>query len=105
MVRHESAEALGAIEGTADEWQQIEQTLLKYQKDPVLAVAESCIVALDAADYWGNSTVTTITKNHQDYETKDQKQEPSSFGQQKNQSSSIRKYILAQHFNVKTTAF
>jgi deoxyhypusine monooxygenase len=104
MVRHESAEALGAIEGTADEWQQIEQTLLKYQKDSVLAVAESCIVALDAADYWGNSTVTTETKNHEDYETKDQTQEPLSFGQQKNQSTSIRKYILEQHFNVKTTA-
>jgi deoxyhypusine monooxygenase len=95
MVRHESAEALGAIDGgTSEDWNRIVQILTKYQQDPVLPVAESCIVALDAADYWG-------------YNNDSQQDEVSpTFGQQKNESPSqdaIRKDILAQHFNVRTT--
>eukprot|EP00538_Stauroneis_constricta_P006821 CAMPEP_0119554174 /NCGR_PEP_ID=MMETSP1352-20130426/6731_1 /TAXON_ID=265584 /ORGANISM="Stauroneis constricta, Strain CCMP1120" /LENGTH=435 /DNA_ID=CAMNT_0007600717 /DNA_START=176 /DNA_END=1483 /DNA_ORIENTATION=+ len=52
MVRHESAEALGAIDG--GDWTKIESTLEHYAKDACLPVAESCVVALDAADYWGH---------------------------------------------------
>jgi deoxyhypusine monooxygenase len=99
MVRHESAEALGAIDVTSsEEWEQIENTLKRYQTDPVQAVAESCFVALDAADYWGHSATTS-----------DDDQMPT-FGQQKNspttesEACEIRKHILDQHFNVQTAA-
>jgi len=50
MVRHESAEALGAIE---DRWEEVEKILKEFSQDEDVVVAESCIVALDAADYWG----------------------------------------------------
>ena len=50
MVRHESAEALGAIE---DRWDEVEKILKEFAQDEDVVVAESCIVALDAADYWG----------------------------------------------------
>ena len=54
MVRHESAEALGAIEGSR--WSEIEDILHKYSRDPEIVVRESCLVAVDAADYWGRTT-------------------------------------------------
>ncbi|XP_035780905.1 deoxyhypusine hydroxylase-like [Anopheles albimanus] len=42
MVRHEAAEALGAIgDGSAEE------ILLQYSKDPVIEVAETCEIALE----------------------------------------------------------
>jgi len=47
MVRHEAAEALGAI-GT----EEAVALLQEYAKDPSRVVKESCVVALDAADYW-----------------------------------------------------
>mmetsp|Transcript_56407 Transcript_56407/g.168829 ORF Transcript_56407/g.168829 Transcript_56407/m.168829 type:complete len:398 (-) Transcript_56407:104-1297(-) len=50
MVRHEAAEALGAIE---DRWEECERVLKEFLCDPDVVVRESCIVALDAADYWG----------------------------------------------------
>lgn len=49
MVRHESAEALGAIDGR---WEDVEQILKEFTKDDDPVVRESCMVALDAADYW-----------------------------------------------------
>lgn len=52
MVRHESAEALGAIE---ERWGECEGILRKYLTDKDDVVRESCVVALDAADYWGYS--------------------------------------------------
>jgi len=52
MVRHESAEALGAIEGRWDEVEAILKTFLDDKDD---VIRESCMVALDAADYWGHS--------------------------------------------------
>lgn len=52
MVRHESAEALGAIEGR---WSDCEAVLQKFIKDKDDVVRESCIVALDAADYFGHT--------------------------------------------------
>lgn len=42
MVRHEAAEALGAI-GHPD----VEPILEKYKEDPVIEVAETCAIALD----------------------------------------------------------
>ncbi len=58
MVRHESAEALGAIE--SDEVEEMDRcvALLREFADPAKerdpVVRESCEVALDAADYWHN---------------------------------------------------
>ena len=50
MVRHESAEALGAIE---ERWGECEAILEQFVNDEDDVVRESCMVALDAADYWG----------------------------------------------------
>lgn len=50
MVRHESAEALGAIE---EDWEKVEGVLRLFLEDEDEVVRESCVVALDAADYWG----------------------------------------------------
>ncbi|GMF51147.1 unnamed protein product [Phytophthora fragariaefolia] len=47
MVRHEAAEALGAI-GTPE----CEQLLKQYLNDDAQVVRESCEVALDIMDYW-----------------------------------------------------
>jgi deoxyhypusine monooxygenase len=120
MVRHESAEALGAIEGSSEDWERIESILTKYQKDFDPAVAESCIVALDAADYWGsndndnnhNASIefdpTNTNDNIDRAECSQSESAGVSFGKQKHAStvatSEIRKHILAQHFNVVQTA-
>ena len=53
MVRHEAAEALGAIGG-----EEIEELLGKYQHDEEIVVKESCDVALDAMEYWSSSGET-----------------------------------------------
>eukprot|EP00978_Attheya_sp_CCMP212_P049541 scaffold678409_cov59-Attheya_sp.AAC.1 len=50
MVRHEAAEALGAIES---KWDECERVLKEFSNDPDEVVRQSCLVALDAADYWG----------------------------------------------------
>ena len=50
MVRHESAEALGAIE---ERWGECKAILEQFLNDQCPVVRESCVVALDAADYWG----------------------------------------------------
>ena len=50
MVRHEAAEALGAIGGS-----KVEALLQLFKDDPVLVVKESCDVALDTMDYWATS--------------------------------------------------
>lgn len=47
MVRHEAAEALGAIGST-----EALELLREYAEDPSRVVKESCVIALDAADYW-----------------------------------------------------
>ncbi|OEU14028.1 ARM repeat-containing protein [Fragilariopsis cylindrus CCMP1102] len=105
MVRHESAEALGAIEGSSEDWERIESILTKYQKDFDPAVAESCIVALDAADYWGSNDNNASIEFE---ECSESESAGVSFGKQKHAStvatSEIRKHILAQHFNVVQTA-
>ena len=61
MVRHESAEAFGAIK---ERWDEVKVALELFLDDEDIVVRESCIVALDAVDYWGrstcNNTVVTI---------------------------------------------
>jgi deoxyhypusine monooxygenase len=90
MVRHESAEALGAIEAR---WSDVERILQEFTKDANLTVAESCLVALDAADYWGHAT------SHNDGDAVEEEgAPPSSFVQQKNANQQI---LANQHFNVK----
>jgi len=85
MVRHESAEALGAIEGR---WEDVEKILQEFINDEDDVVRESCLVALDAADYWGHS--------RQDEDEQDEHEAPVSFSHQKNGPG-----ILVNHFNVK----
>ena len=49
MVRHEAAEALGAIGG-----QDVCNTLSNFSSDSVQIVSDSCVVALDTMEYWDN---------------------------------------------------
>ena len=49
MVRHEAAEALGAIGGV-----DVEAFLARFKEDPEAVINESCQVALDTMDYWNN---------------------------------------------------
>jgi deoxyhypusine monooxygenase len=115
MVRHESAEALGAIEcESGEQWRRIESILTKYQQDDDPAVAESCIVALDAADYFGHSSIDSEPTNEDCDEVVVEYLPPKAddhkglFGKQKHDAlnssgetnNELRKHILAQHFNV-----
>jgi deoxyhypusine monooxygenase len=47
MVRHEAAEALGAIGGEA-----ATKALQDFDEDAEVVVQESCAVALNIVDYW-----------------------------------------------------
>jgi deoxyhypusine monooxygenase len=49
MVRHEAAESLGNIGGPV-----VNQLLQEYRDDDEVVVKESCVVALDAMEYWSN---------------------------------------------------
>lgn len=69
MVRHESAEALGAIE---ERWGECENILHKYLTDEDDVVRESCVVALDAADYWGYNNQVVEEHDGDDLETKNE---------------------------------
>ena len=51
MVRHEAAEALGAI-GT----EQVQDILISHKNDKDTIVKESCDVALDIIEYWANES-------------------------------------------------
>jgi deoxyhypusine monooxygenase len=105
MVRHEAAEALGAME---DAWDKVEPILLEFTKDDNPVVRESCLVALDAADYWGHYTTNTSQEQEQEQE---EPHRPSSFAQEKangvplamNHNGSNNQDILNQHFNIKST--
>jgi len=50
MVRHEAAEALGAIGGSY-----VQSILEEFKDDEEIVVLQSCEVALDTMDYWANS--------------------------------------------------
>jgi len=93
MVRHESAEALGAIDG--GRWEDVERILTEFTQDHDIVVRESCLVALDAADYWGRTVVCDDLQ-----EDKGQEQSKTSlFASQK--ASSPDQRILVNHFNIK----
>ena len=92
MVRHESAEALGAIDGR---WEDVERILLEFTNDPDIVVRESCLVALDAADYWRTDLVDGEEFNINN-DTQDNSSISASFAQQK-----ADQRILLNHFNVK----
>lgn len=89
MVRHESAEALGAIEGR---WEDCERILEEFTNDANIVVRESCLVALDAADYWGHNGTA-------EEEDVSQNEAATSFSLRKNSEPPNR--ILVGHFNVK----
>jgi deoxyhypusine monooxygenase len=61
MVRHEAAEALGAI--AADSCSEL---LAEFQKDKDLIVSQSCDVALDIADYWASDELEGETEVTED---------------------------------------
>ena len=107
MVRHESAEALGAIEGS---WEKVEAILGEFTKDENQVVRESCLVALDAADYWGHN------QDNDDADAEvyasngaDEKKEIMSFVQQKSMdpdstdgNRKTTQQVLNHHFNTAT---
>ena len=106
MVRHEAAEALGAIDATSgDQWQKIESILKEFSNDQEQAVAESCFVALDAADYWGHASVEQIDVSQEEKkdpslrhgDTTSGTSNASSFGHQKIHSTQAP--VSLQHFN------
>jgi len=82
MVRHESAEALGAIDGR---WQDVNRILNEFSQDDNDVVRESCLVALDAADYWGHNKAADEPNS-----------ESLSFAQQK-----ADQVLVKNHFNIK----
>jgi len=88
MVRHESAEALGAIDGR---WEDVERILQEFTQDANQEVRESCMVALDAADYWGHSGSKDDELGQEDGQDS---KAALSFTHQKNER------ILVNHFNV-----
>ena len=95
MVRHESAEALGAIEGR---WDDCERILEEFTRDSNIVVRESCMVALDAADYWGH--------NHNVEDDSTLPEEVETFAQTKatvigNSEPTPPNRILVNHFNIK----
>uniref|UniRef100_A0A7S3DU88 Deoxyhypusine monooxygenase n=1 Tax=Entomoneis paludosa TaxID=265537 RepID=A0A7S3DU88_9STRA len=92
MVRHESAEALGAIDGR---WDAVEPILNEFSNDENDVVRESCLVALDAADYWSH---VKGEKDHDgDENDLDVSGEEPSFAKQK---ADNMKPVLQNHFNV-----
>jgi deoxyhypusine monooxygenase len=97
MVRHESAEALGAIEGR---WEDVERILSEFVTDSNDVVRESCLVALDAADYWGHNRAALVADPADDNvvgsaESKTLDSERASFAHQK-------AGLISAHFNIKS---
>jgi deoxyhypusine monooxygenase len=90
MVRHESAEALGAIDGR---WSDVERILHEFANDPDDVIRESCLVALDAADYWGHSQTTEENPAENDAVVPTSE---SSFAKHK-----ADQRVLVNHFNIK----
>lgn len=64
MVRHEAAEAIGAIAETESE-----PLLQKFQSDADKIVSESCDVALDITDYWTKEHKETTSTPTTEQET------------------------------------
>mmetsp|Transcript_3537 Transcript_3537/g.7083 ORF Transcript_3537/g.7083 Transcript_3537/m.7083 type:complete len:358 (+) Transcript_3537:57-1130(+) len=97
MVRHESAEALGAIDGSR--WEDVERILSEFQQDKDDVVRESCLVALDAADYWAHGSGGSKEDAAQELENESPTSASTastSFAAQKAEPNRV----LANHFNV-----
>ncbi len=67
MVRHEAAEALGAIGGTQaevvlHEFSGLSEDIADGRKPVDRVVRESCDVALDAMNYWEQFSVLNVEK-------------------------------------------
>jgi deoxyhypusine monooxygenase len=97
MVRHESAEG---------RWQDCERILTEFASDENVVVRESCLVALDAANYWGHSHSDSEVQSadeeslHHDASGASRGDTAISFSRQKNGEPTNR--ILVGHFNIKT---
>jgi len=92
MVRHESAEALGAIDGR---WEDVEPILKKFAEDGNDVVRESCMVALDAAHYWQRNKAEG-DDGAEDENLNAQTVEPC-FAKQKADNANS---VLQNHFNI-----
>ena len=66
MVRHEAAEALGAIGS-----QNVVEILLKFAKDPVIEVAETCELALERIRWLQNQESNTVNEEKSPYSSVD----------------------------------
>ena len=97
MVRHESAEALGAIDGR---WEDVERILSEFQGDGDDVVRESCLVALDAADYWSRGDANNKVDEAEEEERLDSESPTSSVSTTFAAQKSEPNRILANHFNV-----
>lgn len=98
MVRHESAEALGAIE---ERWGECEAILEQFLEDHDDVVRESCMVALDAADYWGYANEASGGDEEGTTDPGNEK-ERTNFSLHKAESNgkSAQQGVLHNHFNV-----
>jgi len=96
MVRHESAEALGAIE---ERWGECEAILGQFLNDEDDVVRESCMVALDAADYWGYSGDPAVEENGAD-ESKTVDRTNFSLHKAEANGKAVQPGVLHNHFNV-----
>jgi len=96
MVRHESAEALGAIE---ERWGECEAILGQFLNDKDDVVRESCMVALDAADYWGYSGETAGDDNEAD-ESGNVERTNFSLHKAETNGKCMQPGVLHNHFNV-----
>lgn len=100
MVRHESAEALGAIE---ERWGECEAILGQFINDEDDVVRESCMVALDAADYWGyngNEQVDDGEDENADEKTAERRN--FSLHKAETNGKSAQSGVLHNHFNIAT---
>ena len=96
MVRHESAEALGAIE---ERWGECEFILEQFLNDKDDVVRESCVVALDAADYWGYANPSVDEGENTAGEVENQR---TNFSIHKAETNGMAKTggVLINHFNI-----
>uniref|UniRef100_A0A182TB58 Deoxyhypusine hydroxylase n=1 Tax=Anopheles maculatus TaxID=74869 RepID=A0A182TB58_9DIPT len=66
MVRHEAAEALGAIGDSS-----VEETLVSFSKDPVIEVAETCEIALERVRWLKEKQAAEALKDSNPYASVD----------------------------------
>lgn len=98
MVRHECAEALGALLDSPDidmdDYRTIEGLLkvMSTDENEPLAVRESCLVALDAADYWN-------TYSNNSAVDEDGVATTTTFSQAKGEQQQTIGFMAAQHYN------